>query len=370
MTRPQISANTYVSSGDMRNILGTPAGSSPANALTVPTRRFVDQNVTLMVPLYTGGKLGNLVKAASQRESAVRASIDGAEADAVLMVKEAYYRALLAAEMAKAAEARVTASTALVASTRAQFEAGKGIQASVSRADAELADAGRMLTNARNDRAKMLLDLKRAMGVQLDSDVTLSDVLVIAPPPEDLGASLTEAARSRPELLAARARLDSAKAQAGAARGDYKPQVYGVAMGDAFSPGDMGKRVGGTVGVTVSIPLLDAGQRSAEVRQMEAMRRRSEVELKEMELRVATEVRQARLDIETAAANYGAAQTVLQSFEAAYDVVVLRVESQRAILLEQLDALTALTQARANLAEAVFDHSIAVARLQRAIGRP
>ena len=90
MTRPQISANTYVSSGDMRNILGTPPGSSPANALTVPTRRFVDQNLTLMVPLYTGGKLGNLVKAASQRESAVRAFIGEAEADAALMVREAY----------------------------------------------------------------------------------------------------------------------------------------------------------------------------------------------------------------------------------------------------------------------------------------
>jgi len=41
MTRPQISANTYVSSGDMRNILGTPPGSSPANALTVVERRIL-----------------------------------------------------------------------------------------------------------------------------------------------------------------------------------------------------------------------------------------------------------------------------------------------------------------------------------------
>ena len=55
--------------------------------------------------------------------------------------------------------------------------------------------------------------------------------------------------------------------------------------------------MGGTVGLIVSIPLLDSGQRSAEARQMEAMRRRSEAELKEMELRVATEVRQARLEI-------------------------------------------------------------------------
>jgi len=330
----------------------------------------VDQNLTLMVPLYTGGKLGNLVKAASQRENAARASVGEAEADAALMVREAYYRALLASEMTKVAEARVNASTALVALTRSQVEAGKGIQASVSRADAELADARRMLANAQNDRAKMLLELKFAMGVQLDSDITLSDILVIAPPPDDLGTNLIEAARSRPELLGARALLDSAKAQAGAAKGAYKPQVYGAAMGDAFSPGDMGKRVGGTVGLIVSIPLLDAGQRSAEARQMEAMRRRSEAELKQMESRVATEVRRARLDLETADENYRAAQTDLQSFEAAYEVIVLRVESQRSILLEQLDSLAALTQARANLAEAVFDHSIAVARLQRAIGRP
>jgi outer membrane protein TolC len=61
---------------------------------------------------------------------------------------------------------------------------------------------------------------------------------------------------------------------------------------------------------------------------------------------------------------------VAQSFKEAYDVMVLRVENQRSILLEQLDALAALTQSRANLAQALYDHSIAVARLQRAIGRP
>lgn len=370
MTRPQISANTYLSSGDMTNILSTPPGSFPSNALMVPPKRFIDQNLTLMVPLYTGGKLGSQVKAVSQRENAARANVSAAEADAVLMVKEAYFSVQLAGEMVKVAEARKDASSELGAVTRAQFEAGKSIQASVTRTDAERADAERMLASARNDRAKMLLELKRVLGVQLDSDITLSDALAMIPPAGDLNTHLSEAARSRPEIEAARARAESAKAQLGSAKGAYRPQVYGAAMADAFSAADMDKRVGGTVGIVVSFPLFDFGQHSAEIRQMEAMLRRSETELKDVQLRVAMEVRQARLDVETAEANYRAAESMAQSFKEAYDVMVLRVENQRSILVEQLDALAALTQSRANLAQALFDHSIAVARLQRAIGRP
>jgi outer membrane protein TolC len=304
------------------------------------------------------------------REDAAQAEIAMAQADVALMVRESYLRVLLSAEIVKAAQARVDSSTALVSVTRAQVEAGKGIQASVVRAEGELADARRMLATAQNNRAKALLDLRRTMGVQLDSDIAPSDALSMIPPDTDLNADLAEAARIRPELLAARARLDAAKAQAGAAKGSRKPQIYGAAMGDAFAPRDGNKVTGGTVGVVMSIPLFDAGQRGSEISQMEALVRRSEAEIKDLELRIAMEVRQARLDIETAAENQRAAESIVQSSQAAYDVVALRVENQRSILLEQLDALAVLTQAKVNLAQALFDHSIAVAHLRRAIGRP
>jgi outer membrane protein TolC len=370
MTRPQLSANTYLSSGNLPNILTTTPGVAPLNALTVPGKTFVDQNITLMVPLYTGGRLTGSVRAAVGREDAAQAEIAMAQADVALMVRESYLRVLLSAEIVKAAQARVDSSTALVSVTRAQVEAGKGIQASVVRAEGELADARRMLATAQNNRAKALLDLRRTMGVQLDSDIAPSDALSMIPPDTDLNADLAEAARIRPELLAARARLDAAKAQAGAAKGSRKPQIYGAAMGDAFAPRDGNKVTGGTVGVVMSIPLFDAGQRGSEISQMEALVRRSEAEIKDLELRIAMEVRQARLDIETAAENQRAAESIVQSSQAAYDVVALRVENQRSILLEQLDALAVLTQAKVNLAQALFDHSIAVAHLRRAIGRP
>jgi outer membrane protein len=370
MTGPQVSANTYLAGGSMPSIFSSAPGVVPPNSLIVPGKGYADQNLTLMVPLFTGGRLENQVKAAAGRESAARAGIGTAQADAALMVRDVYYRALLAAEMVKVAQSRLDAGRATLETTRALFEAGKGLQASVARAEAEMADAQRMETTARNDQAKMLLDLKRAMGVNLDSDITLADSLSYTSLDRTLDAALAEAGRVRPELLAARARLESAKAQTGAARGAWQPQVYGTAMGDVFAPDDMGKRTGGAVGVTLSIPLYDNGQRKGEVGRMEAMERRAEAEVKDIELRVATEIRQVWLDVDTAGQNYRTAQAAVQSAQAAYDVVVLRVQNQKSILVEQLDALAALVQARTNVAQALYDHSIAIAKLQRAIGRP
>jgi outer membrane protein TolC len=369
MTRPQVSSNTYLSAGTMSNILGSAPGVTPPNALLAPRQPFADQNLTLMVPLYTGGRLEGMVRAASGRARAVGASVGTEQAATSLMVKDAYYRALLADEMVKVAQSRVEAARAMAENVRALYEAGKGIEASVSRANAELADAQRMLASAQNDRAKMLLELKAAMGVDLTSDVTLSDALAFTPPPGDVNGSLAEAGRVRPELLAARARIDAAKAEVGAARGSQKPQVYGGVMADAFASREMGNNGGATVGLTLSFPLLDAGQRRAEVARAEAMRQRAEADLKSTELRVESEVRQAWLDLDTAAQNYRTAQAALAATQQAYEVVTLRVQSQKSILVEQLDALATLTQARANLAQALYDHSSAVARLQRAIGR-
>jgi outer membrane protein len=287
------------------------------------------------------------------------------------MVRDAYYGALLAEAMMAVAQARQEAASEMVRVARAEFEAGRGIEATVRRAEAEAADARRMLTLTENDRAKLLLELKRAMGMPADAaEVSLSDTLTFAAPDYTIEASLVEASKTRPELAAARARAAAARAQAGVAEGSRRPQVYGAVMGDVFSSREMGQGGGATVGVTISLPLFDAGQRRAEADAARAMADAEDARVRDTELRITTEVRQAWLDVETAARNYATAQAALEAARAAYEVVELRVRSGRAILIEQLDALAARTQAQANVAQALYDHAAAVARLRRAVGRP
>ena len=74
------------------------------------------------------------------------------------------------------------------------------------------------------------------------------------------------------------------------------------------------------------------------------------------------------MDLGTADANVISARESVQSAQATYDVAALRVSSGKAILVEQLDALQALTQARAELASALYDRRIARARIARGTG--
>ncbi len=368
-TRPQLSANTYLSIGDASNILSTAGNVMPQNFLSVPSQGFADQNLTLMVPLYTGGRLENSVRAARSRERATMSDAQGIQADTALRVKEAYYRASLGAETIATAQARLDASTELVRTTGALFTAGKGLEASVRRVEAEQADAQRALTTASNARTKSLLDLKAAMGIRLDSDIMLSEPLVFTAPTGDLASFLMDAVRLRPELQASRSRMLAAQSQTRSARGSQGAQVYGMAMADGFTSHPQGTREGYTVGVVVSLPLLDGGQRHAETAQARARQERTEADLHDLELRVELEVREAWLDLQTAAENYRTAQKALFAAQSAYTVTALRVQNQKGLLVEELDALAAVTLARGNVTQALYEHSLAAARLQRAVGR-
>jgi outer membrane protein TolC len=50
-------------------------------------------------------------------------------------------------------------------------------------------------------------------------------------------------------------------------------------------------------------------------------------------------------------------------------VALLRVQNQKAIQLELLDAVATLTEARTNRARSLYDGLAAAARLRRAVGR-
>jgi outer membrane protein len=166
-------------------------------------------------------------------------------------------------------------------------------------------------------------------------------------------------------VVAARARVQAYGSEVRAAQAQRAPQLYGVAMADGTNRRDMG---GVTAGLTLSFPLFDGGRISAEVSQAKSMRTRAEAQLREAQLTVEKEVRQAALDVTTAKANAASAEASVQAAQSAYDVISLRVVAGKSILIEQLDALQTLTQARADLARANFDLQLAIARLTRAAG--
>ena len=369
-TGPQLSLNGFATRSSMASILSTPMGSEPPAYILAPEEDFfVDGNVTFMAPLLTGTYLTGKVAEAVAKEREMQAASLEMRGDVVFMVREAYLRALYAAEIVEAQKTRVEAAKSMVAVAQAQLDAGKGIQASVRRAEAEAADAQRELTMADTDRRKMLLDLLEAMGASMDKLPELTERPVFTPPTMSLSDSVATAKGKRGELLAAHQRVEAARAGEKSAKGASQPQLYAFAMGDAFSPSDeMGKRSGYSLGLTLSFPLYDSGMRRSEASSARAMVDVARAEELRVALKVEKEVRQAWLELENAAQNYQSAKAALVAAQSAYDVMVIRVETGKGIQIEQLDALATLVRAKANLAQSLYEHQIAVARLDRAVG--
>lgn len=363
--KPTLSANGFATSGSYGSIYPPSSRVDPSYNLLVPSGALLDANVMLMVPLMTSGLLDSEVRSARYLEAAATFDFREVQSDAALRADDAYLRALLAMSNADAAKARAGAATELVRTTRAQFEAGKGIEASVLRAEAELAQAKRALARANGEIEKSLLDLRSEIGLDPETPLDLTERLDADVKPEELKASIAAANANRGAVLGARARVDSASADVRAAEGASKPQVYGIAMADAAT---QSMNRGGSVGVTVSIPLFDGGARRAETSRTRAMRDKSSAVLRQSEITVEKEVRQAYVDFATSESNVGSARESVRSALAAYDVTVLRVASGKGILIEQLDALQSLTQARADLAEALYERRIAYAKILRGTG--
>ncbi|HWA83643.1 MAG TPA: TolC family protein, partial [Fimbriimonadaceae bacterium] len=186
-TLPQLAANGFAADGNQGAILGDPPGLMQA-----PSGSFLGGSLGLMIPLVVpresamAGAAGRQARAAAGELAEARDELD-------LQVTEAYDRVLLYRQIVLAEEAKVKAAEELVRTTQALLDAGKGIEATVQRARAELSMAQRALTTARNEADKSALDLAATMGADLAAPIDPTDALTLVSTPSDLTEYLNRA---------------------------------------------------------------------------------------------------------------------------------------------------------------------------------
>lgn len=361
---PKLTGNGFYADSRNGATLQT-MGGMPDTTMAMPAGRTTVGNLMLMMPLYSGGLLESRSAAAKARATAMEGGVGEVIAETMLVVKEAYLTALLEQERVVTQEARLKAVEEMLRATRARYEEGKDLQASVLRVQTESLMAQRDVRAAQNSRDKALVALQQAIGGEPGSPRPTVGALALVEASLTLDEYLANALKQRGLVMAAQAMVAAAQAEVRAAAARSGPQVYGQAMADAS--GDPMMR-GSTFGVVLTLPLYDGGERRAMTSAMRSMLDRETAMLRAMLLEVETQVRQAWLDLQTAAQDVEAARSSVASAEAAYEVVRLRVEAGRGILLEQLDGLSLVADARLALAQALFEHRLALARLERASG--
>ena len=370
--KPSLSTTTYGTVGDSSNILTSSPGVPPQNIFAVPSHGFADQNLMLMVPLRTGGRLESNITAARRQGEAAQLSVQASRLSVTETVTEEYMNAVLQQALVEVAQTRLTAENEQVRVTQAKVSTGRSAPVDLLREQAEQADAQQALLAIQNEASLALVSLKTALGVSQESTFTLSDTLDgLSGAGVSLPATLQDALRQaevrRPELASAKKQVEAAEAGVSTAKGVYSPQIYGVAMGDAMAGQGVG-RVGYTVGLTASLPLYDGGQRRADVDGAKARLDRARADGLQVRQTVDQQVATAWLTLQTATAMVQESITGINAAQESYRLADLRYNAGKSVTAERLDALSALTHAEGTVAQAKTSQLIAQAKLAAAVG--
>jgi len=364
------SANTYLSTGTLPGTLPSSAAVMPRMYMDTPADSRLDQNLMLMVPLSTGGRVGSRVRAAAAGKRAAEQDLESMILEVAYAARAAYWGALYRADLVKAQAENVDAQRERLRVDQAKYDAGKIPLFYVLRDKAELAAAEQELTNARRDADTALLDLRNAVGLPMTAPVRLTDQLLYDPAAAEVNAEQLAAAAlaNRPEALALQARTEAAEREVAARKAAYRPQIDGMLMLDAEKASGMGVEGGYTVGIVGSLPLFDGGERRANVSEAEAMVRKLRREREALDLRIEWELHTALLQLSAANQNVRTALEAEAAAEEDHRVATVGYDAGKLINLEALSALASLVRARTNVAQARYEYNLALDAVQRAAG--
>lgn len=259
---------------------------------------------------------------ALKRVHSARASARASDADARNAAEQAAAVAATAYLRVQSADAQLSARTAdsvladsLLVIARAQVRAGVGVALDVTRAESQIASVRAQLIAARNQLDRARLDLLRALGLPLDTELQLADSLAALPVPDTLPneqAAVERALRQRPDLSAMDEQLRASEQALTAIKAERLPtlSVYG-------DRGTIGNNTNFLLGTytwraQVTLPILDGFGREGRVNEQRAAAREIEVRRRDLRRQAAVEVRGALLDLASAREQLAAAREQLR----------------------------------------------------------
>jgi outer membrane protein TolC len=368
---PKLSVGVDLSLGDRAMIVSGAPGVEPGFWTNLPAGGG-SLNLSLMLPLYTGGRLqARLGQAeAGRRASLARTAL--ALRQTAREVRRSFHEVLTARLTEDTAAWVLAEQNELVRLSRVQQQVGKVAPYIVRRLEAESAAAEQRLNTARSQRELTEIKLRSALGVAVDSAIELDPSESEPLPVQTLEESVRQALSERPDVAVARYAVEAADQRVAEVLSEYSPQLAVYAMAEGMRSQLLGPvpfEGGYQTGLVLSWPLYDGGERGARRDEAEAMRQARQLELRQLEYDVAAEVSSARTRWDTALRNEALARAEVQAGEEELRVARLRFSLGRGVFLEILDAVSALTRARNNRAEAAHERAIAESDFLYATGR-
>lgn len=345
------------------------------NGTIIGQTKGIDNNhsntLTASIPIYTGGKLSGTIDQAKAGYNYSLIGVQKAYNDMRQTVTNGYYGMLQADNMQNLSRESVNRLEEHLKNVQAQYEVGVVAKVDVLRSEVELADAQQNLIKAENAYQIAEASLNRVIGLPMDTTLKLQDSLQYTPYDNDLQYCLDYAAQNRPELAQARENVNAAKGALKVARSGHMPQVSASASqnwSDNNWPGDENGKW--AVGVGVSMNIFDTGVTMSRIHGAEANLAKAEENYRDTKDAVMLDVRSNYLDLREAEKRIATTKVAVEKAEEDFHIAQVRYMAGVGTNTDVLDAQVALTDAKNNYIQSLYDYNTSKTALESAIGVP
>jgi len=347
-------------------------GGAPQR-ISVDFTKDYQMALAFSMPLFAGGRLTAGYKQAQYGLKASREAVRLSEQETVFEAKRAFYGYLLAREFSSVADEALALAEKFRENVKSLHAVGMASKFDLLRSEVQVANLKPQAIRARNGVEVAALGLKTVLGLGLDAAIEVRGELVA--PPLEAGSEgvIEEAMAQRPELRQLDYRQLMARQSLRIARGSLLPtlavggtySVWGDAM--SFHRGIWQNYY--TINLSLSLNIFDGFLSRAQAGQAKAAIRELEWTRKGMSDAIAFEVRQAVLNSTQARETLVSQEKNVEQAREAVRIAELNYAEGLATNLDVSTAQVALSQARTNHSQALYDCVISQAQLEKAVGR-
>jgi outer membrane protein TolC len=308
-------------------------------------------------------------RAGAEGLRAAQLSYQDARDVVVLGVAGMYLQATAGQARIEAVEAQYKTAQALYQRAVDMKQAGVVPGIDVLRSQVEMQAQQQRVIFYQNEFEKQKLGLARAIGMPVGQPFTLADKVAYTPPPAiTVEQALQLALENRADYRSAAALVSAAEAAKRAALAERLPGIEFEGNYGATGPRPYDSHGTFAAGVTLTIPVFQAGRTRAYILQADSTLQQRKAELADLREGVEEQIRVSLLDLKASGDQVAVAESAVKLAAEQLKQAEDRFAAGVADSLEVVQAQEAVATANENDISALFAYNLAKASLARALG--
>ncbi len=322
---------------------------------------------TLKQNIFDFGKTSTQVQIVNLNLNSSRSDLANTSSETILNVRLAYYGALKTKRDAGVAEETVAQFRQHLEQAKGFYETGIKPKIDVTKAEVDLSSSKLNLIKAANARRIAFAELNYSMGVPEAPEYDIEDNLSYKSFVITFEDAIAAAYKNRADLASIILKKEASSKAIELAKTGYYPELSGNASykwtGEKFPLEE-----GWNAGVTLSFPIFSGFLTKYQVEEARANLNLLSANEEALRQAIFLDLQQAYLNLKEAEERIPAAEIVVKHAEENLDLANGRYEAGVGNPIEVTDARIGLSNAKSSYIQALYDHKIALANLEKAMG--